>query len=342
MVSYADVINNNESLKDAGSGLTAAFLGATAGIGLAALNALAKHTASPTIYIVGRAQPKLDSIIADLKTLNATGTYHPIIASDLTLASNARAAAEQITKSPGISKIDILIMSPGFISFTGPHLTAEKLESCQTVRYYSRLLFLQTLLPLLRASPSPRVISVLGSGREGKVFTSDWQLSADHGANFGVFVAAGHTAGMKTLYFEEMAKQPGNEKMVLIHLYPGFVTGTSMDFRNGGTALNLFLNWVVKPMMALFGYSAAEAGERVLFAATSGRFRRIGDEAERQRTAKAGSLVQKGSDGRVGSGVYLVQQDGSVMPGNKALDASRKDGVPQMVWRHTLDVFEGI
>lgn len=118
MVSYADVLNY-DSLKSAGSGLSAIFVGATQGIGLGALKPFTKHTDTPTIFIVGRSESTLNTIITDLKALNPTANLYPIRADDLTLLSNVNAACEKIKLHPAApSKIDILCISAGYLSFS--------------------------------------------------------------------------------------------------------------------------------------------------------------------------------------------------------------------------------
>ena len=329
MVSYEDILNNNESLKVAGSGVTAVFVGATAGIGLGALQSLAKHTDAPTIYIVGRSEAKLDTIISELKELNDTATFVPIIAKDLSRISDAQEAALQIAKQA--TKIDLLIMSCGYISMTRDE-SPEGLDRLTVVRFYARMRFLVTLAPLLRAAPSPRVVSVGGAGNEGKIWAEDLKL--EH--HYSLVNAAGASATMGTLFLEEFARQPGNEKMVLIHSFPGFVGGTGLTMQVAWYT-RLLIEWVVGPLMKLFGYTPEEAGERVIFAATNGRFRRL-----KQGTSAEGTLIQKGSNGELGSGVYLVLGNSEVTTQNKVLKQLKDEGYSKLVWDHTIEEFEKV
>ena len=220
-------------------------------------------------------------------------------------------------------------------SFSGPHLTSEGLESTAAIRHYSRAAFILTLLPLINKSPNPRVVTVLAGGQEGAVNTADWELTSP-GA-FGVLAAAGQTTAMHTLFLEELAKQPGNDKLSLIHVYPGIVKGTNLQFKNPPFPLNLITNYILPWFANWFGYTSEECGERVLFAGTSGRFRRINVETERDRAVGSGSLVQKGSNGKVGSGVYTVTADSSVVLNPKVLDGLRSDGTAVKVWTRTVE-----
>ncbi|OCK84609.1 NAD(P)-binding protein, partial [Lepidopterella palustris CBS 459.81] len=332
MVPYKEIQSNNTSLPQSTSNLTAVFVGGTNGIGLGALRALTKHTDSPTIYIVGRSQSSLEKLISELKTLNKTGTFIPVHAADLTLVKDASQAANQIAKDA--KKIDLLIMSPGYIS-AGREESSEELDKVTAIRFYSRMRFLVTLAPLLRASSSPRVITVLASGQEGQLWPDDFRLK-DH---YSLINAGGASSSMTTLFLEEFAKKPGNEKMSFVHIYPGMVGGTGLKITGLGPWLQRLVDWVVVPLMKLFGYTIEEAGERVLFAATSEKFRRV---ESGEGVGIQGQGVAKGSDGEAGSGVYLVQGDSSVITGGKALKKLREEGVGEKLYQHTMEELERI
>jgi short-subunit dehydrogenase len=91
MVSYSEVLVNNASLPD----LTAVFVGATQGIGLGAVRALAKRAAKPTIFLFGRSQKRLDEISEDVKRINAIAAVHTIQTGDLALLGNVKKALEE-------------------------------------------------------------------------------------------------------------------------------------------------------------------------------------------------------------------------------------------------------
>jgi predicted membrane metal-binding protein len=74
------------------------------------------------------------------------------------------------------AKVDLLIMSLGFFAFEGRVDTVEGLDPSTSTRYHSRLRALQRLLPLLNATPSPRVVSVLAAGEESPLNEQDLDL----------------------------------------------------------------------------------------------------------------------------------------------------------------------
>ncbi|KAF2436585.1 hypothetical protein EJ08DRAFT_555407, partial [Tothia fuscella] len=265
MVTLKHITANNTHLSSATKNLTAVFLGATNGIGLGTLKALTTHTDSPTIFVVGRKASSLSDLIANtLKPLNSNATFHPIIASDLTLISSTKDAAQQIVNFKGIEKIDLLVMSPGYISLLR-EMSPEGVDRLTAIRYYSRMRFLMTLLPLLRKSSNPRVVSVLGAGQEGQLWPEDWTMEK----HWGLANAAGASGSLKTLMLEQLSEKEENKNISFVHLFPGLVGDTGLKFEGLGFITNALLVWIGRPLVWLFSRSGAEAGERVLYAATS-------------------------------------------------------------------------
>jgi len=330
MVKYAEVLQSNSKFfsTKAASNLTAVFVGATQGIGLGALRAFAKHTSgsSPSIYIVGRSQKTLDKLTSDISVLNASAKIHPIHANDLTLVKDAQTAANEIASHA--QKVDFLIMSPGYVS-TGRVESPEGLDRVQSIRFYARMRFLATLAPLLQKSSSPRVVSVLGAGTEGKIWADDLLLK-DH---YSLAAAAGAAGSMKALYLEEFSKQPGNDRISLVHTFPGIVGGTGLRVEGVPWFLQPLLDWVAMPLMKLFGATIEQVGERTLYAATSEKLPARSNKSD---------LAAKGSDGNVGSGFYLLGQDSEPIPGNKQLEELRSKGLGPKVWEHTNEVFTNV
>lgn len=329
MVSLSDITLNNESLLSPGSGPTAALVGCTNGIGLATLHALLKHTSAPTIYLVGRDSSRLTSLIASVQPLNSAATIVPILTEDLTLVASAQKAAEEIASRT--SRLDLLILSPGYLTFNrNPDYSPEGLDRTISIRFHARMRIVVTLLPALRAAPAPRVVSVLSGGKEGPLNLDDLSV-----APFASRVAT----SMTTLFFETLARRPGNEKIVFLHIYPGVVYGTGLTVQGAGVFVRFLWHWVIKPGLRLFGRSPAEAGERVLFAATNGRFRRVEDPKSAE-----GTLIQQGSDGVLGSGVYLVNADSSVVTGggNAQLRKLRASDAGERVYEYTMREFERV
>jgi NAD(P)-dependent dehydrogenase (short-subunit alcohol dehydrogenase family) len=330
MVPYTDILNSNTSLKSTGASPTAIFIGATAGIGRAAVCALAKHTTNPRIYIVGRTQASVGPLIEQLQGINQAGMYIPIEGGDLTLLSNVDRASERI-RSHGDGHMDLLVMTAGFVTFAPRTETTEGLDQLISIRYYARMRFLVNLLPLLDAAPSARVVSVQAAGLEGQLWPEDFALKEK--GHYSVAKASGAAASMTTLFFEEMRKQ--HPKIVFVHTYPGVVPHPGIANRpeHLGWFVRLFLTWVALPLARLIGHTVEEAGERVLFAATNGRFRAV---------QGAGEGIEVGGDGTRGSGMYLVVADSSTKEAPPVLKDMREKGMGSKVVDHTMEEFERI
>lgn len=323
MVALKVITENNASLLTKTPNPTAVFVGATNGIGLSTLKALLIHTATPIIYIIGRSEQKLTNLIdTQLQPLNAKATFHPIIANDLTLISSAEKAAQQILSSPAITQIDILIMSPGFIDFSR-QISPEGIDRLTSIRYYARIRILTTLLPLLRAANSPRVLSVLAGGQEGHLWPEDWTMQN----HWGIANAGGVSASLTTFMFEALKTKEENKKIEFVHLFPGLVRDTGLKFEGAGVIGGFLLRWIVLPIvLRVAGYSVKEAGERVLYAATNG-----------------GVESKKGSNGVEGSGVYLVGGDSAILQAPAVAKKMReKEEMVSKVYEHTMEVFNRV
>ena len=332
-VPLSDILANNTSLSSTeAKDLTAVFVGGTAGIGLGALQTLVKDTTKPTVYIVGRSLSKLDTLVAELKKSNENAILVPVHAPDLTHVRDAQRAAAEIARQ--VKRVDLLIMSPGYVSVSGreEHVD-EGIDKVTAVRYYSRMAFVLGLKEELQAAPAPRIVSVLAGGLEGTLMKDDLLFREEGHYGPGITgTASSAAAAMNSLFLEVIAKEKGWENAVFAHVFPGLVN-TGLEFRGLGAVASWALKWIAPLIMRFVAYSLQEAGARVLFVGTSGRFRRLKDGVDEQ-----GSLVNKGSDGRVGSGVYLVQGNTDTVAPSKDMLRQREEGMGKVVYDHTLEV----
>ncbi len=100
MVSYSEVLANNTSLPSPSQDLAAVFVGATQGIGLGAVRALAKHATNPTIFLLGRSDVRLTEIASGLREINTNAAVHTIETGDLALLANVNKALEKLKNHP--------------------------------------------------------------------------------------------------------------------------------------------------------------------------------------------------------------------------------------------------
>lgn len=220
--------------------------------------------------------------------------------------------------------------------------TSEGIEISQALRYYARLRFVYSLLPLLNASPSPRIVAILAGGKEVELDFNDLEIKN----NFNGFKAAANGATQTTLAFEELAKT--NPHITFIHKYPGFVATGVID-KLMGTATGLYAipaqiaRWVLVPIIQLFSSSTDVAGERGLFVATSARYPPAQPKAEALgvglpkgvEAAKA-SIVTEGN----GNGVYLLDESDESTPDAPVMSGYRQGGKGAVVWEDTQAVWD--
>ncbi|MCJ1271367.1 hypothetical protein MMC22_011267 [Lobaria immixta] len=325
MVALPLVRESNSRLKSL-SNPVAVFVGATQGIGLSTLQQYAALTRAPKIYIVGRSEPVGARIIDDLKASNAEGSY-VFLKAQISLLESVDEVCGEIKQRE--KRLDLLFMSPGYLSFGGREETSEGLDTLLTVRYYARALFVVRLLPLLQNSSCARVVSVLAAGAEGAIFPDDFELKH----HYSILNCANAGTTMTSLFCEEAAARTR-------------------------------VSPLCTPSQAV---SLKEVGERSVFHATSARYPARDALADGASTAtttarqEATAAWDRGSEkipgvplpdglniangagnnGRVGGGAYLVGWNGEHRE-NKVMVGFRKEGMGSKVWEHTLGVFERV
>lgn len=79
-----------------------------------------------------------------------------------------------------VDSVDLLVMSPGYVSLGGrEEWEGEGVDKLTSVRYYSRMAFVWGLRAQLQASTvkgGARVVSVLAEGKEGEIWREDLLL----------------------------------------------------------------------------------------------------------------------------------------------------------------------
>ncbi|KAG4437156.1 hypothetical protein IFR05_007358 [Cadophora sp. M221] len=340
MVSIKDVRKSNAAFKSSeqASGLVAVFVGATSGIGMGFLKQFAKNAKAPKIYILGRSKSAATPLLNEIKTLNPEGTYE-LIETEISLIRNVDKACDEIKSKE--NKVDLVFVSPGYLAFGGRLESEEGIDIPHALRYYSRLRFIYNLLPLLKASTLPRVISILAGGQESAIDINDLEVKND----FTFIKAAENGTTQTTLALEELAKT--NPTITFIHKYPGFVNSGVLD-RLLASASGLYAipaavgRWCILPIANLFSMTIDEAGERVLFLATSSRYPSSATTGTPGVELPTGLKVAEASvtkDG-VGNGVYRLGPNDESAKESPVLLGYRQDGVDKLVWEETQAVWE--
>ncbi|KAE9362982.1 hypothetical protein N431DRAFT_550757 [Stipitochalara longipes BDJ] len=288
------------------SGLICVFAGATSGIGLSTLLRLSTMLHSPTFYIIGRSASGFSAQESHILALNPSCKF-VFLEAEISLLAEVDKVSKQITAQEG--KVDTLFMSPGCMPLNGVQYTKENLDTCFALSYYSRMRLLSNLLPLLRASPNPRVLSVLNAGKEAPLLESDLGLEQ----NWSFTGVVGHTTTMTSLAFDFLESEESNREVALLHAAPGLVK-TSIFSRltppeGSGVVWRMVLP-VIQGMAGVLywflGIDGKESGERMAFLLTSGTFGRgawrVGESCEGIREVRGGVVegyVERGLGHRV-------------------------------------------
>jgi NAD(P)-dependent dehydrogenase (short-subunit alcohol dehydrogenase family) len=156
------------------SGVVAIFVGATSGIGLHTLETTVTLFDDPTIYVLGRSEAKFSVHRAKLEQLNPKAKII-FLQVDVSLVADVDSACDRIAAAE--TKVDYLYMSAGMIPLNGPQYTREGLDICFALSYYTRIRFVQKLVPLLRKAPSPACSAFLPpvAKRKWSRMTSAWR-----------------------------------------------------------------------------------------------------------------------------------------------------------------------
>ena len=197
--------------------------------------------------------------------------------------------------------------------------------------------FVHNLRGLLLDASAPRIVSIHGAGKEGRLLEDDLELRH----HFNLRNAAMHTSTMNTLALQEFASN--NPTISCVHVFPGVVVtnGYGILAEDFPAPLRWMFMQAALPVMKMVTTSLEEAGQRHLFHATSARY----PPQEREQMGKQlpdGVLVAKGADGKEGSGCYLLGPDGETVGDGKLLAEYRTREMGKKIWEHTLGVFERV
>src|SRR4051812_19735500 len=165
MVAYSQILASNALINESNAPRVSIFVGGTSGIGNLTLRALVATNTSLRIYLIGRKSSfqRTQDFIQEMHTLNPS-TEIIWTEGEISLLSEVQRICSIIIAKE--SSIDLLFLTAGYAPFGPRTETAEGIEVSQSLEYYSRVLFIQHLLPLLHKSENPRVISVMAGGME--------------------------------------------------------------------------------------------------------------------------------------------------------------------------------
>ncbi|TDZ38620.1 Oxidoreductase andH [Colletotrichum spinosum] len=297
MVAISQVRESLAQLTEETIPRTSLFVGGTSGVGKLTLIELVSLNLPVKVYIVGRkaTEPAMRPLLEDLRRKNSKAELI-WVEGEISLLSETQRVCEIIKQKE--EKLDFMCLTAGYAPFGGRNNTSEGLDVTHALEYYGRMLFTLLLLPLLRASPSPRVLTVLAGSMLSKRLNAD-DLNLEKPGNFGGIQTQGHMAIMNTLFLDRLAADADNENVTFVHNWPGVVDTGNMARYHRPSALSPFpLTALLKPLTWLIKFSDREAGERHVYNATSGTFG--------GRGPKGGQGVKKGTAGVEGKGLFLL------------------------------------
>lgn len=136
-------------------------------------------------------------------------------------------------------------------TFQGFTPTSEGIDQKLALHYFSRVAFIDRLMPLLEASDDARVMTVLSPGAHSsyKNYADDFELS---NGNYSPSNAASAACMYNDIAVDMLAREHKN--VTFFHTAPGFVN------TNWGTELNPFVRGLVRLIQPL-GTSIKDIGE---------------------------------------------------------------------------------
>ncbi|KAI3527030.1 hypothetical protein CSPX01_17305 [Colletotrichum filicis] len=352
MVTRAQVQHSNAALTSRTAPRTAVFLGGTSGLGKLTLIELVSLGFPIRVYIAGRkaTEPAMRPVLEDLRQKNPRAELIWLEAEVSLLAETRRVC--EVVKAKETS-LDFLCLTAGYAPFGGRNDTAEGIDVCHSLEYYSRMLATLHLLPLLRASasaslsspgpsPSPRVLTVLaGSMLSTRIDATDLNLTRSSPSNtsssrlFG-FKTQTHMSIMNTLFLDRLASGPANAGVSFVHNWPGAVDTGNMARYHTPTWWSPFpLTNLLRPLFLVMGFEEREAGERHVYLATCGRFGGKPKGEEEGDGKEKGCKNTRGEEG--GNGLFLVNHKGEVSYSESAL-VELRGNVQGKVWDLTMEI----
>jgi NAD(P)-dependent dehydrogenase (short-subunit alcohol dehydrogenase family) len=327
MVSYKEIQASNALINDATAPRVAVFVGGTSGIGKLTVRALVATGASVRIYLVGRksSEERMHAFIQELHAINPKAEVI-WTEGEIALLAETKRVCEAIKSKE--SRVDLLFLTAGYAPIGTRRETAEGLEIAQSLEYYSRMLFVLHLLPLLGEAEAPKVVSVLGGGLlEWATIDLD-DLDLKKPGNFSGMKAHRQYATMNTTTLEKLAND--NPNVTFIHSWPGWVnTGNVRRSSDPNSIMGWFVWLILEPLIGLFAFSDEESGQRHLFQSTSAAF---GGRGVLWKGKPGINSLEKPADG-----LFLVNYKCDCTPNAKVMPLLREKALGK-IWDHTQEV----
>lgn len=189
--------------------------GSTDGIGKLTATKLAAE--GHEVYLHGRNQAKLDSVISEIKSATGNENVKGFIA-DFSDFDSIRQMAQQVKAT--LPKLDVLINNAGIYNSPTSH-NAVGLEMRFVVNYYAPYLFTNELLPLLKKSNAARVVNLSSAAQSSISFNA---LKGEE--NISESNAYAQSKLALTMWSFQMAQE--EPELIIVPVNPGSLLNTKM------------------------------------------------------------------------------------------------------------------
>jgi NAD(P)-dependent dehydrogenase (short-subunit alcohol dehydrogenase family) len=199
---------------DALQGRTALVTGPTSGLGR--VTALRLASLGARVVLVGRSQEKLDKLRADLIPLAGEDRF-PAVVADMSSLPSVREAVEMIQSQE--SRLDILIDNAGAI-YPEREETQDGIERTLAILVCGPFVLEAGLLPLLRGTPSSRVIAITSGGMYTQAVRFDdlqWRSRTFNGT-----IAYAQAKRIQVALIREWARREHDSGVAFNAMHPGW------------------------------------------------------------------------------------------------------------------------
>lgn len=200
------------------------------------------------------------------------------------------------------------------------------------VAYYSRVVFISRLLPQLRAAAgpnsnrySPRIVSILGAGKErADLFLDD--LTLKEPGRFSIPNYTGHVGTMSFVAMKRLAEAPENKDVVFVYANPGLVPTDLFKKSWGDKWDDEVASRAAPPPGDFVQATLKESGERSLYLVTSAEY---GGNGAPLPGGRVGGLT---IGGRSRESLFSVSDGMETLHPDKLLADLQKTGATDIIW----------
>ena len=213
------------------TGRTVLVTGANSGLGLQTSRELARRGAR---VLMACRNPERATAARDLISAEIPGAQVELIELDLSSLASVELAAKQVADR--LDQLDILIDNAGVMAVPRS-LTADGFELQLGTNHLGHFALTGRLLPLLLASPEPRVVVVSSEAhRTGKINFAD--LMGEQ--SYGRWRAYGQSKLANLLFVRELQRRAAGTPLLAVAAHPGYAN-TNLQSGQGNVLLELTL-----------------------------------------------------------------------------------------------------